>query len=285
MAPPTPPQFHILGPEIPRYPVILSVPHAGRDYPDALIAASRLPRDRLELLEDRHADALIGHAVDHGFTAIVARRARAWIDLNRHEREIDPDMIEPAIRSEALIRSAKVAGGLGLLPRRLRDGGEIWNGRVARDDLERRINEDHRPYHARLSELLAHARDRFGVAILLDVHSMPPLGESAAQIVLGDRFGQSAAGRYAALVGAMALDAGYRIANNVPYAGGHVLATHARPRRNIHALQLEIDRSLYLEDDLRTPRVALGNIDSLVAAIARTLSDEALGGAHAIAAE
>ncbi|WP_238475339.1 N-formylglutamate amidohydrolase [Sphingomonas cavernae] len=265
--------------------MILSVPHAGRDYPKELMAASRLPHERLEQLEDRHADMLVGHAIDCGFTAIVARRARAWIDLNRHEREVDPDMIMPAMRRETLIRSAKVTGGLGLLPRRLRDGGDILRGRVAHGDLERRIEADHRPYHARISDLLAHARDRFGVAILLDVHSMPPLNPDAAQIVLGDRFGQSAAARYTALLDQIARDAGYRTASNVPYAGGHILAAHARPARGVHALQLEIDRSLYLAEDLRTPRTGLGAIDSLVSAMAQALSAEALGTAQAIAAE
>lgn len=282
------PSFVLLGAETPRFPVILSVPHAGRDYPQALLDASRLTRERLELLEDRHADALLGAAISAGFTAIVAMRARAWIDLNRHEREVDPEMIEPPMRREALIRSAKVMGGLGLLPRRLREGGDIFSARVPRAELERRIAEDYRPYHARLAELLRHARDRFGVAILIDLHSMPPLaGDSqpAAQIVLGDRFGQSAAGRYTALLREVALRAGFRTAENIPYAGGHILAAHARPARGVHALQVEIDRSLYLAPGLRTPLPDLGAIDSLVLSMAQALSDEALGSTPAIAAE
>ena len=120
-----PPPFRILGPAVPASPVILSVPHAGRDYPPALLAASRLSATQLQLLEDRHADALAARAIGAGFTAIVATRARAWIDLNRHEREVDPEMVDPRPAGDTLIRSAKVTGGLGLMPRRLRGSGDI----------------------------------------------------------------------------------------------------------------------------------------------------------------
>jgi len=279
-----PPPFRILGPAVPASPVILSVPHAGRDYPPALLAASRLSATQLQLLEDRHADALAARAIGAGFTAIVATRARAWIDLNRHEREVDPEMVDPRPAGDTLIRSAKVTGGLGLMPRRLRGSGDILHGRVPAACLAARIAADHRPYHAQLSALLRAARDRFGVAVLLDLHSMPPLAEGS-DLVLGDLFGRSAQARYTRLASDLAAARGMRVALNTPYAGGHILQTHAAPARGIHAIQLEIDRSLYLEADLRTPRADLGGIDSLVLRIARGLADEALAQDIGVAAE
>lgn len=275
--------FVIAGPAQPESPVILSVPHAGRDYPDELLAMSRVPQEKLETLEDRHVDALVDGAVSDGFTAIIAQRARAWIDLNRHEREVDPDMIEPRLRGDGLIRSSKVNGGLGLIPRRLRDNGELWTRRLPNDALARRIAEDHRPYQEALAGLLRRARTHFGMAVLLDVHSMPPIG--ATQIVIGDRFGQSAAGLLTAAVRDTAREAGFATADNVPYAGGHILATHGHPRRGVHAIQVEIDRSLYLRENLLDLRSDLGKIDELVTAIARRLDSEARRIAAPIAAE
>lgn len=261
--------FVVSGPAIPESPIILSVPHAGREYPDALLKMSRVPIENLESLEDRHADALVADAAKQGFTTIIAQRARAWIDLNRHEREVDPDMIEPRLRDNGLIRSSKVIGGLGLIPRRLRDNGELWTGRITADALRRRIEADHTPYHHALRNVLRAARARFGIAILLDVHSMPPLGD--AQIVIGDRFGQSAAGAFSAIVRETSREGGFSTADNAPYAGGHILTAHGLPRRDIHAIQIEIGRDLYLRDNLRDKRSDLGGIDTLITHITQNL--------------
>lgn len=275
------------GPEVPASPVILSVPHAGRDYPDALLAMSRLCSTALRPLEDRHADLLIDDAIAAGFTALVATRARAWIDLNRDIREIDPDMIDPPAPRHAVVRSAKVSGGLGLIPRRLRGHGEILRHRLSRADLDRRIAEDHAPYHARLTALIGAARQRFGIAVLLDVHSMPPLpgSDDRPRIVVGDLFGRSAAARFAATLDEVARAAGHLCVQNSPYAGGHILAVHGAPARGVHAIQLEIDRSLYLDRALDGPGVGLADCRALVLETARALADEALGSTAAIAAE
>lgn len=275
------------GPEVPASPVILSVPHAGQDYPDAFLTMSRLSSTALRPLEDRHADLLIDDAITAGFTALVATRARAWIDLNRDIREIDPDMIDPPAPRHAVVRSAKVSGGLGLIPRRLRGQGEILRHRLSRADLDRRIAEDHAPYHARLAALIGAARQRFGIAVLLDVHSMPPLpgSDDRPRIVVGDLFGRSAAARFAATLNDVARAAGHICAQNSPYAGGHILAVHGAPARGVHAIQLEIDRSLYLDPALDGPGVGLADCRALVLETARALADEALGSTAAIAAE
>lgn len=277
--------FEVLGPARPARPVVISVPHAGRNYPAALLAATRLPRERLELLEDRYADLLIGECVAAGFTAIVARRARAWIDLNRDAREIDAEMVEPRPRREVVLRTARVASGLGLVPRRLRGSGDIWSRKLALTDLQTRIDHDHRPYHDRLASLLERARADHGTAVLLDVHSMPPLDGDDAQIVIGDRFGQSASARFAEAARAAADRCGRSVAFNMPYAGGYILERHGAPRRSVHALQIEIDRSLYLDETGAAPKPGLGQIPALIHECTRVLEDEALGGNLSLAAE
>jgi len=280
--------YRIDGPAEPQTPVILSVPHAGRAYPAALAESSRWPREQLEILEDRHADLLAHDAAAAGFTVLAATRARAWIDLNRHEREVDPDMIADAPRGHGYIRSAKVTGGLGLVPRRLRALGDIHARRLDHREVAARIAADHRPYHEQLAALLASARNRFGIAVLLDLHSMPPLTEPGgmpARIVIGDRFGRSAAGRFTAALRETAEAGGWRVALNSPYAGGHILDTHGAPARRVHAVQIEIDRSLYLDAELREPGPGLSRTRALVGDLARAIADEAFGSASTIAAE
>lgn len=272
------PPFLRLGPERPASPVILAVPHAGRDYPPALLAMARAPLARLESLEDRHADLLVDDAVAAGATAFIATRPRSWIDLNRDEREIDPGMIAPAPRRQELVASAKVRGGLGLLPRRLAGVGEIWNGRLPADELEARIARDHRPWHAALAAALDEARARFGTALLLDCHSMPPLPPHAAarppQVVLGDRYGRTAPSLLLDRLTSLVEGAGLVCARNSPYAGGHTLDRQAIPERSIFAIQVEIDRSLYLGPGLRDPGDGLGRMRALVADMAAAMVEE-----------
>lgn len=273
--------FHILGPATPARPVVLSVPHAGRDYPPALLAAARLSPARLATLEDRHADLLALGAADAGFTVIVARRARAWIDLNRAPRELDPELVQSRPRG-VLERTSRVASGLGLIPRRLAGSGDIWARRLPLEDVEGRIAHDYRPYHARLAAVLDAARARHGAAVLLDLHSMPPCG--GASIVVGDLYGRSADRRFALTLRDTAEHAGLSVDDNVPYAGGHIVNSHGEPGRGIHALQLEICRSLYLDADHREPGPGLPRIRAFVRDAAEAL-EYALSGARAIAAE
>jgi len=278
----------MLGPAHPASPVVLAVPHAGRNYPPDLLAASRLPRSKLEALEDRHADMLVTGAVEAGATALVAIHARAWIDLNRDEREIDPAMLD-APPLVPLLASAKVRGGIGLVPRRIADGGEIWRRRLSQREVDRRILQDHRPWHRALAELLDRARARFGCAVLIDCHSMPPLPASSSgrppHVVMGDRFGRSAADRFGDRLCAVVETAGLKVARNTPYSGGHTLDRHGRPDSMIHALQVEIDRSLYLEPDLRRPSDGAATVIDLVRRIAAALADEAISYPPALAAE
>lgn len=269
------PSFERLGPPIPISPVVLSVPHAGRDYPEALRAAVRVPLAALKMLEDRYVDALALDARGEE-TMFVANRARAWIDLNRAENDRDPRLDDGAGAGGAPL-SAKVRSGLGLVPRRAGAAGEIWRRRLSAADVASRIHDDHRPYHQAVAETLTAARDRFGIAVLLDLHSMPPLGPegSAARLVIGDRFGKAAAGRFANRIDAVASAHGIATASNVPYAGGHLLERHGQPRNGIHALQLEFDRSLYLDAALDGPGPGLPTIAAMLRAIIDAVTDEA----------
>lgn len=283
------PSFDRLGPAEPSTPLVIAVPHAGRSYPPSLIAAAAVPRATLELLEDRFADRLVEGAVEAGVTAYVARNARAWIDLNRDEREVDPAMLAgmPGDAAAVLptIASPKVRGGLGLIPRRLSGVGELLRTRIDPAEVALRIASDHRPWHRAIGASLAAAQARFGMAILLDCHSMPPLKRElpgqAPRIVIGDRHGRSAArplvDRLVQVIDSSAI--GWRI--NDPYAGGYALDRHGQPARGIHAIQIEVDRSLYLAADLRSPTTAIDSVIGLVTRCAEALIDAALPSAMA----
>jgi N-formylglutamate amidohydrolase len=280
------PSFTRVGALPPASPVVISVPHGGRDYPAVLRQALRVPLAAVLPLEDRYIDT-VARAARTTETMIVQERARAWIDLNRSEDERDPRVDEGALPRPLLHQSAKLRSGLGLVPRRASGGGDLWGRRFADVDVTRRIAEDHRPYHAALSQALAAARATFGVAVLLDVHSMPPLGTpgSVARIVLGDRFGHTAAARFVARLEAEGQAAGHVTALNAPYAGGHILERHADPAGGIHAIQLEFDRSLYLDRRLDAPGAGFAGVAALLRRMLAALADEALAAPMAAAAE
>jgi N-formylglutamate amidohydrolase len=281
------PPFRRIGPERPVSPLVLSVPHAGRSYSDSLLKAARLPRATLELLEDRLVDRLVWRAVADGAVAIVADAPRLEIDLNRDEREIDPALIAPPPRSGSMLQSPRSRGGLGLVPSRIAGAGPIWRQRIPAAELERRLAAIHRPFHAALAEALAEARARFGVAVLLDCHSMPPRGDgqSEPRIVLGDRHGTSIAEHLADAAERAVRDAGFAVARNAPYAGGHITARHGRPGEDLHALQIEIDRSFYLDEGLRGPGPHFDRVARLIAAVAKALAARAQEPPVQIAAE
>lgn len=277
--------FDRIGPIPPESPVVVSVPHAGRDYPLQLRAAAAVPVASMLALEDRHADTL-ALAARGDETVFIQRRARAWIDLNRAEDERDPLIDDGARPIPAGSAATKLRSGLGLIPRRAAPGVMLWRRRLADDEVRQRIAEDHRPYHTALAEALAAARDRFGAALLIDLHSMPPLpGPSSARVVLGDRFGRSAAARLVHRMEGEIAASGLRGALNAPYPGGHILACHGRPASNIHAIQVEIDRRLYLDSGLDRPGHGLAATAALLRRMIDAANDELLGGEFALAAE
>lgn len=283
--PPEPIAFARLGQSGARTPLVIAVPHAGRHYPAEMMAAARLPLHALETIEDRLADLLVADAVQAGAVAIVARVARAYLDLNRDEREIDPAILSVRPEPGSMIVTPKVTGGLGVIPSRIAAGGAIWGRSLTNEEVAARIAHVHRPYHRAIAEALAAAQARHGMAILIDCHSMPPLGSGAGtvRLVVGDRHGRSAGPRYVSAALDAARRAGVKAARNHPYAGGYTLDHHGRPRENRHAIQIEIDRSLYLDVAQRSAGPGLAHTRGVIAAIASALIVEA--GGLALAAE
>ncbi len=263
--------------------MILSVPHGGRAYPQSLLDNLRVPAGQLRALEDRHIDGVAQAALGESI-AIVARRPRAWIDLNRPETDRDPLIDDGLSRHATAQQSVKVRAGLGLVPRRVGGSGDLWQRRWPLGEIDARIRGDHRPYHQAIASALDAAHRRFGIAVLLDLHSMPSLiGTAPAQIVIGDRYGRTAHPRFVASIEAEIRAAGLRPALNAPYAGGHVLDRHAAPKAGIHAIQLELDRALYLDATHEECGPGFDACAGLVRSIIAALIDAACPGA--IAAE
>ncbi len=263
-------------------PVLIAVPHDGQIYPPSLLAKMRNPVETCPRLEDRHV-ARIGELVsqDVGATFLQAHAPRAMLDLNRAVDDIDWSMVSGARprgpRHSQFNRRAR--SGLGLVPRRIPGIGEIWRSPMTRVEIDVRIEAIYTPYHSALGRELEALRDRFGVALLLDLHSMPPLrppaqGEEAAEFVVGDRFGASCDGGLADLALRYLSGQGRRVAHNRPYAGGHMLDRYGQPRRGIQAIQLEVCRSIYLDARLDRPSARLPGIARLVSGLVRTLAHE-----------
>lgn len=275
------------GPSGPNLPVVISVPHAGRYYAPGLLADAAVSPFKLRMLEDRHAELLITDAVDGGATAFVAEHARAWIDLNRDPRELDGGMISGPSPA-GLMNSTRMRHGLGLIPRRLGDGVELWRRKLPIQEVIARIATFHEAYHAAIAQALAAAKRRFGVAVLLDCHSMPPIRHdqhgTQPALVIGDRFGRSATATLVDLVESIARQCNYPTSRNAPYAGGYSLDRHGDPQRGIHAIQIEIDRSRYLDRALERPGRGLEVTRNLVTQIFEALCAE-LRASPAIAAE
>ena len=248
-------------------PVLIAAPHGGRAYSSSLLADFRPDEAVLLKLEDRHADMLArGVAAATGAALLVAEAPRALVDLNRAPSDVDWDMFVREARPAdgGGVPSRRARGGLGLIPRRLPGVGDLWRRRFERADLAARLDGVHEPYHAALGEALAALRTRWGAALLIDLHSMPPLsprpGIAGAQVVVGDRFGASCHASVVAASFAHFAQTGREAAHNRPYAGGYVLDRHADPREGIHALQIEIDRSRYLDSQMVEPAPEMAGV-------------------------
>lgn len=223
-------------------PVLLSVPHAGRDYPGWLVALSTKGLSSLEALEDPLVDRLVWRALGKGVGAVIAQSPRAAIDCNRAESEIDPATIDVRIGGRA---SPRARGGLGIVPSRTATHGHLWRRPLSRGEFEQRLDHAYRPFHQAIEQQLSLLLDRFGCALLLDCHSMPP-SKAGHSVVFGDRYGRSAAPWLMADAIAVAAEAGFEATANDPFAGGHILDRHGSPQTCVHAIQVEIDRGCYL---------------------------------------
>ncbi len=276
------PAFSFIAPGSMPLPVIVAAPHGGRVYPSKVLAEMRDPELSALRLEDRYVDLLASRiAKQTGTGLMVAHAPRAMLDLNRSREDVDWGMIigedKPMVRNSQVNRRAR--SGLGLVPRRLPGFGEIWRSALPRRELQQRIDNIHRPYHAFLTQELERIRDRWGAALLVDLHSMPPLRRSDSQtrapkVVLGDRFGASCNGGLIDRAFRFLEAQGYSVAHNRPYAGGFVLDRQSSPARGIHAVQVEVCRSTYLDDRMAEPSAGLGPMAKMLAGLVRELGAE-----------
>ena len=258
----------------PPTPVIFASPHSGRIYPDDMMAATALDAQAIRRSEDAFVDQLVEAAPAAGAALITANFARAYIDLNREAFELDPGMFADELPDFARIRTARVAAGLGAIARVVSEGQEIYARKLTFDEARLRIEGAHQPYHAALAGLIAEAQATHGLAILVDWHSMPSMAARSAggcDMVLGDRFGAACAEDLTALAERELEDRGYRVIRNTPYAGGYTTEHYGRPARRVHALQIELSRSLYLDEETLTPTSGFARLKSDIEGLTRAL--------------
>jgi len=251
----------------PPTPIVFASPHSGRFYPDDMMAAAALDAQSIRRSEDAYVDDLIAAGPELGVATITARFARAYIDLNREAFELDPAMFADELPEFARARTARVAAGLGAIARVVSEGQEIYARKLTFAEARGRIEGAHRPYHEALGQLIAEAHAEHGFAILIDWHSMPAAAavrtggrERPCDLVLGDRFGAACAGVLPTRVERELESMGYRVARNTPYAGGYTTEHYGRPARRVHALQIEINRALYLDEASLAPTPAFHDL-------------------------
>ncbi len=255
--------------------VIFASPHSGRDYPWAFLRRSVLDERAIRSSEDAFVDLLFADAPDFGAPLLAANAPRAYIDLNRSCEELDPALIEDVHKTT---HNPRVTSGLGVIPRVVANGRSIYRGKLSLDEARERLRDHWRPYHDRLQSLLDETRAEFGEAILIDCHSMPheaidSIGTSGVphpQIVLGDRFGAAASAEIVERVEAAFAAAGLRVARNAPFAGAYTAQHYGRPSRGQHVIQVEIDRSLYMNERLIRPS---GNFQAMRAQMRTVIAE------------
>jgi N-formylglutamate amidohydrolase len=248
--------FAIIAPRKWTRPVIFNSPHSGRVYPAEFLAASRLNPHALRKSEDCYIDELFSFVAELGSPLLHAHFPRAYLDVNREPYELDPRMFREDLPGFANSSSMRVAGGLGTIPRIVSEGDEIYRGPLKLIDALARIETIYRPYHRTLADLINRARDAFGYSLLIDCHSMPstacshvtPHASGRVDIVLGDRHGVACADEIVSTLEELIRSQGLRVLRNKPYSGGFITQNYGSPNHHRHALQIEINRALYLDE-------------------------------------
>ena len=256
-------------------PLIFSSPHSGQHYPETLREALCVPLVDLQRTEDAFVDELFCSAAGQGAGLLTARYARTFVDLNRDPLELDRRMFDGAPPRRCGQPGPRVEAGLGCLPRIGARGQTIYRNQLDPNEAEARLRDVHDAYHRHLSGELARLKETFGKAYLIDCHSMPsrqPSRRPLAEIVLGDRFGSSCCGRLTSVIEKRFRKLGYSVARNAPYAGGYTTLRYGRPLRELHAVQIEIRRDLYM-DEVRVQRS--GGFSKLARDVGEVISDVA----------
>lgn len=263
-------------------PLVFASPHSGAGLPPGMGMAPGLSAQTLRSAEDAFVDRLVGTGPERGIPLIAAQVSRIYVDLNRAPDDLDPALIEGAPPNA----SAKVASGYGVVPRRAGDGVALYDRRMQGAEAAARLARVHVPYHEALADLMRQARSRHGWALLIDWHSMPSRatapdrgrrGGRAVDIVLGDRHGASARATVTRRVRALLESEGLRVSLNTPYAGGYATQTWGRPDEGFQAVQIEINRALYLDEATLTPSADWSRFKRLLERVVTALSQEPWG--------
>lgn len=264
--------FDIFLPERQSVPFVFSSPHSGRDYTPAFRSQSRLDALTLRSSEDAYVDKLFADAPTYGAPLLAARAPRAFLDLNRADDELDPALIEDVARTP---HNPRINSGLGVVPRVVSGGRAIYARRIGRAEADARLTQFWHPYHQRLRKLMFDTTETFGKAVLIDCHSMPHEAIeslhrgciSRPDVVLGDRFGAAAGYEVVAQLEAAFTDAGLRVTRNTPFAGAYITQAYGKPTRGQHVIQVEIDRSLYLDEARVEPRADFAEFQALISGV------------------
>jgi N-formylglutamate amidohydrolase len=271
-----PPACEIHLPQQQTVPFVYNSPHSGRYYPHDFLTSTFLDKHEIRRSEDLLVDRLFMPVVRFGAPLMSAVYPRAYLDVNREPYELDPKMFAGRLPAYANVRSLRVAGGLGTIPRVVSDAANIYKGPLPVEEGLARIERIYRPYHDTLRRLLAQTHVAFGMAILIDCHSMPSnIRGGPARVrpdfVLGDRFGASCMPELTDCAAATLQRLGYTVCRNKPYAGGFITEHYGRPSRGLHALQLEINRGLYMDEYRLEPHQGFARLSADIGALAHAL--------------
>jgi N-formylglutamate deformylase len=272
------PPFEILEPANWRGAVVFNSPHSGCIYPREFLSVSRLDLATLRRSEDSFVDELVAGVVTRGYPLMRAHFPRCYVDVNREPYELDPRMFEGRLPSFANTRSMRVAGGLGTVARVVGDAQEIYDQRISVDDALRRIDSLYKPYHRALRRLFTRMHRDFGAAMLIDCHSMPSStgvkdDRPRADVVLGDRYGTSCVVAVSETIEATLRALGYKVSRNKPYAGGFITEHYGNPAAGLHAIQLEINRALYMDEHRYERSRNFGRLAADLDTLARRLGE------------
>ncbi|MGX0877756.1 N-formylglutamate amidohydrolase [Roseovarius sp. MBR-154] len=282
--------YHLIHPERRTTSVVFASPHSGRDYPWTFLRRTALNEHSVRSSEDAFVDQLFDCAPRAGAPFIKAGAPRAYVDLNRSADELDPALIEGVSRQG---HNPRVASGLGVIPRVVANGQAIYSGKLSMAEARHRIETYWRPYHIALQGQLDQAELMFGEAILVDCHSMPHEAMDAVarrgvrrpEIVLGDRFGAAADGAVVDRIEEVFRRAGLVVTRNTPFAGAYITQAYGRPSRGRHAVQIEIDRALYMNERLIRPNGNFEAFRRLMRDVVREIADIGRSDAVPLAAE
>lgn len=274
--------YEIIAPSRQTMAAVFASPHSGSDYRAEFLRESKLDLLTLRRSEDCFMDQVFGGTPTHGAPLLRALFPRAYVDPNREPFELDPDMFEDALPEYANCQSSRVAGGIGTIARVVASGEEIYNKKLRFADIAARINAYYRPYHRALGRLIETTRAQFGHCLLVDCHSMPSVGgpmdrdpgHPRVDIVVGDAFGTACAPAVTARIAALLTGFGYRVAINAPYSGGYTTVHYGRPEADVHAVQIEFNRALYMDEHRFVPIAGMAELIAHANTLVTTLKAE-----------